>query len=280
MMLARFLRLGVIVGPLPNTLANGTLADATQVMADLNWIVNQVNTNAAAGGASSIGAPNLLINGAMLIAQRIGGTTSSKTITALRDYAVDRWQYACAGTINSSLIGSIGLPGFPFAQRIQRPVSGSSTSPLTVAQSLESSDSYALSGSTVTFSFWARSGANFSALGSLVTAVISSGTGTDESILKPYTGLATVAVNTFALSSGWRQFILTGIVSASATEVGISISYTPTGTAGSADYFDVTGCKLEIGNAASAYVTESFAATLAQCQRYYQKSFPYTVVPV
>src|SRR5262249_22315037 len=36
-----------IVGELPVTPTNGTTADATQVMADLNWIVNQVNANAA-----------------------------------------------------------------------------------------------------------------------------------------------------------------------------------------------------------------------------------------
>lgn len=43
----RFLRLALIIGPLPVTLTNGTTADATQVMADLNWIVNQVNANSA-----------------------------------------------------------------------------------------------------------------------------------------------------------------------------------------------------------------------------------------
>lgn len=42
-----FFRLRVIVGALPVTLTNGTTADATQVMSDLNWIVNQVNANAA-----------------------------------------------------------------------------------------------------------------------------------------------------------------------------------------------------------------------------------------
>jgi protein-disulfide isomerase-like protein with CxxC motif len=36
-----------IIGTLPNTLTNGTTADATQVMADLNQIVNDVNANAA-----------------------------------------------------------------------------------------------------------------------------------------------------------------------------------------------------------------------------------------
>ncbi|KUY70806.1 tail fiber domain-containing protein [Burkholderia sp. RF4-BP95] len=34
-----------IIGNLPNTLNNGTTADATQVMADFNYIVTQVNAN-------------------------------------------------------------------------------------------------------------------------------------------------------------------------------------------------------------------------------------------
>lgn len=42
-----FFRLPVIIGALPVTLTNGTTADATQVMSDLNWIINQTNANAA-----------------------------------------------------------------------------------------------------------------------------------------------------------------------------------------------------------------------------------------
>ena len=36
-----------IITALPVTLTNGTLADATQVMADFNQIVSNVNANAA-----------------------------------------------------------------------------------------------------------------------------------------------------------------------------------------------------------------------------------------
>jgi hypothetical protein len=43
-----------IIGNLPVDLANGTEADASQVMEDLNYIVNQVNANAVASGS----APN------------------------------------------------------------------------------------------------------------------------------------------------------------------------------------------------------------------------------
>lgn len=46
-----------IIGTLPVALSNGTTADASQVMADLNFIVNQVNANALPIGTSSM--PNL-----------------------------------------------------------------------------------------------------------------------------------------------------------------------------------------------------------------------------
>lgn len=42
-----------IISALPNNLTNGTTADASQVMADFNQIVNNVNSNAAENGANS-----------------------------------------------------------------------------------------------------------------------------------------------------------------------------------------------------------------------------------
>lgn len=68
-----------IIGNLPVTLANGTTADASQVMADLNYIVNQVNANAVAEGEDvtfgTVEAASLTSTGA------ISGT--SITTTAL-----------------------------------------------------------------------------------------------------------------------------------------------------------------------------------------------------
>lgn len=49
----RFLTLGVIVGPLPNNILNGSIIDAVPVMANFNWIVAQVNANAGAGAITN-----------------------------------------------------------------------------------------------------------------------------------------------------------------------------------------------------------------------------------
>jgi len=48
MNLRDYLTLGVIIGTLPNQIVNGTLIDATPVMNDFNYIVNQVNANVPA----------------------------------------------------------------------------------------------------------------------------------------------------------------------------------------------------------------------------------------
>jgi hypothetical protein len=42
-LIRRFLTLGVIILPLPNNIVNGTLEDAGPVMANFNWLLNQVN---------------------------------------------------------------------------------------------------------------------------------------------------------------------------------------------------------------------------------------------
>lgn len=46
-LIREFLSLGIIIGALPNTVVNGQAVDAVPVMTDLNWIVSQVNANAA-----------------------------------------------------------------------------------------------------------------------------------------------------------------------------------------------------------------------------------------
>ncbi|MEX3961657.1 hypothetical protein AB4Y42_05475 [Paraburkholderia sp. EG286B] len=53
--------MAAIIGNLPVTLQNGTIADASQLMADLNYIVNQVNANAAPVSGASGSLINLRV---------------------------------------------------------------------------------------------------------------------------------------------------------------------------------------------------------------------------
>ena len=71
-----------IVGTLPVQLANGTLADATQVMSDFNYVVTQVNANAAGllQANNFIGAQT--IAGDAIVTVGAAQTITNKTLTS------------------------------------------------------------------------------------------------------------------------------------------------------------------------------------------------------
>lgn len=68
-----FLELGIIVGPLPSQLVDGNVADAIDVMADLNFIAAQVNANAQPVATTSILTPEYVA--------AVAGTANAITLT-------------------------------------------------------------------------------------------------------------------------------------------------------------------------------------------------------
>lgn len=68
-----FLRPATIIGALPNNIQNGQVEDAVPVMANYNWIVNQVNANAAQLSLTpQLASANIFTNGQTIAA----GTTT------------------------------------------------------------------------------------------------------------------------------------------------------------------------------------------------------------
>jgi hypothetical protein len=82
-----------VCGALPNTLTNGTTADATQVMANFNTLLNCINNLPPPN-------PNLLVNPSMEIDQVNEGASVSLT-SGTAAYCVDGWQ----ALYNSSATG-------------------------------------------------------------------------------------------------------------------------------------------------------------------------------
>lgn len=78
-----------IIGTLPITLTNGSTADATQVMSDLNFIVNQVNANGNPAG--TLTAPTGTSMNFFNAAAPLGWTINA----AVNDHTV--WLNAAAG---------------------------------------------------------------------------------------------------------------------------------------------------------------------------------------
>jgi hypothetical protein len=213
-------------------------------------------------------SPNYIINGGFDIWQR--GTS----IAGNAFYNADRWTQARSGGATGATVTrqAAGLTGFQYCARVQRDSTNTNTAILYHTQSFETVNSLALAGKTVTLSFWARSGANFSAASSMLTANILSSTGTDQNFASvALTGQATVATLNATLTSTWTKFSVTGTVSSSATQVHVQTLFTPVGTAGANDYFEIAGVQLEEGSIATPFRRHapSIQGELAACQRYY-----------
>ena len=220
-------------------------------------------------------AVNPIINSAFQIWQR--GTSIAATGTGTT-YGADRWQpyrNAAGGTMSRQVTGdTTNLPFVQYCARIARDSGNTSTTAILLDTAFESVNSIPYAGKTVTFSFYARAGANYSATSSGLVATLLSGTGTDQNSLSGFTGAANVIQQTATLTTTWQRFTYSGTVGATATQLGLRFSFTPTGTAGAADYYEVTGVQLEVGSVATPFKT--YAGTiqgeLAACQRYYWRN--------
>jgi hypothetical protein len=215
---------------------------------------------------------NKVINGAFQVWQR--GTSVNTTTYG---YTADRWlgyQYGSVTVSRQATSDTTNLPFIQYCGRVQRPSGQTGLNPIYLSQSLESAASIPLAGSSVTLSFYARKGSNYSSASSILTAQIISGTGTDQNVnVGGYTGAVQVAAPNVTLTTTWQRFTTTGTVGSTATQLGVVFTYTPVGTASTNDYFEITGVQLERGSIATPFQTASGGspqAELAMCQRYCQ----------
>lgn len=253
--------------PAKTDFATGDVLTATNV----NDITGTLNLLQSAQYAA---AKNIVINGAMSIWQRgtsIAGATGYTANTA------DRWNsfrgtFAAGSTVSRQTTSdTTNLPFIQYCARVARDVGNTSTALITFNQTFESANSIPFAGKTVVLSFYARKGANYSqALSQLATKVFS-GTGTDQNVQSGFTGNATVISQEVVLTTTWQRFTVTGTVGSTATQLGIIFQYAPVGTAGGADYFEITGVQLEAASTATPFQTASgsIGGELALCQRYY-----------
>jgi hypothetical protein len=208
------------------------------------------------------------------------GTSIAQTAAIM--YGADRWCSNRGGldtgsTISRQVTGdTTNLPNIQYCARVQRNNANASTNIIYFSQTIESINSIPYAGKTITFSFYARKGANYSSASDALSVNVVSATGTDQNALSTWTGGAFVVTQTATLTSTWQRFTYTGTVSSSATQLGFYFNYTPVGTAGAADYFEVTGVQIDVGSVALPFRT--YAGTiqgeLAACQRYYQRLTP------
>ena len=217
-------------------------------------------------------ASNPVINSAMQVWQR--GTTFAANYA----YTADRWQAGRSGgtlniTVSRQVTGdTTNLPSIQYCARVQRDSGVTTTNTNYFGQNFETVNSIPFTGKTVTLSFYARAGANYSSASSALTATLANGTGTDQNYLTgAYTGPNSIISSAVTLTTTWQRFTASGTVPTNSTEMAIQFSNVPVGTAGSNDYFEVTGVQIDVGSVALPFRT--YAATiqgeLAACQRYF-----------
>ena len=252
--------------PMKTTYANGDVYSAS----DVNDITGTINLLTSSTLSSSAGK-NFVINGGMDIWQR-GTSFAVSTGT----YTADRWQgyRSVAGSTISRQTTSdtTNLPSIQYCARVQRDSGNTSTAAINLGQSFESVNSIPLAGKTVVLSFYARRGANYSSASNALKVQLYAGTGTDQNVLTAgYTGSTLGIDQTATLTTTWQRFSYSVTIGVSYTELGVIFVNTPVGTAGAADYFEVTGVQLELGSTATTFSRAggNIASELAACQRYY-----------
>ena len=248
-------------------MANGFPVKANYATGDVLTATNMNELSATLNYLQYMPPRNPVLNSNFSVWQRNTSFTTTGTIA----YTADRW-CSWATAVGSSIIttrDTSAPTGFQYSAKIRRSTSNADTGFLDFFQSFETVNSIPFAGKTVTLSFYAKAGANFSAASSILVSNIAYGTGTDQ-IYYNYTGKTDLTQNN-TLTTSWQRFTHTVSVPSTATELTVLFYYTPVGTAGADDSFYVTGVQLELGSAANTYMPNqpTYQGELAACQRYY-----------
>ena len=217
--------------------------------------------------AQYTGFKNKLINGAMNVWQR----ATSFSAPANLAYTADRW-FSVWGTANRTVSRQAGFSGSQYCMRVARNSGTTDNSYSGVVQIIETNNLYDLQGQTVTLSFSARRGSNFSAASNALLVYLSSGTVADQGSAvywsPGWTG-ATAPINTsVTLGTTEQTFSLQATIPANCLEINVAFQYLATGTAGANDYFEITNVQLEKGITATSFDYRPYGTELQLCQRY------------
>lgn len=231
---------------------------------------------ASAGGSGGTSGPqNQIINGSFDVWQR-QTTFTVPSASPYHIYTADMWDaYRSAGGAVTVTRQASGLPLTRYCARIQRNAGDTGTQVINFQYNQETDLSAPLAGQQVTFAFRARAGANFSAASGHLTAQLITGTGTNQALRSGLTGSANTINETPTLTTDWQKFSYAVTLPSNMTQYGLNLSYTPVGTAGANDYFEVGQVQVIPGASAPSFDVRPFPIELSFCQRYWETSYEY-----
>ena len=252
----------LMIGNTGGTPTKGTLTPAGGVQ------ITNASASITIGLPNSVPGRNLLFNGGFNVWQR--GTSFVPT-TYL--YGPDRWQCGSgAATCGFSRVHDATTNSYLI--RIQRNNGSSSTANIVIASSLTNNMSVKVKNNILTLSFVASTGAGFSGSGgNMIVRIVTGETfGSDASFLTTGWTNQTNLLNTTQAVNGTpaRYTFTTYAASSNTTQIGVLLGYTPTGTAGVADYLQISEVQLETSPSATSFEVVSYPQELQRCQYFYQ----------
>ncbi len=220
------------------------------------------------------------------------GIAGAVTYTADRFFAVGG---ASSSISVSQVTGVTAVSGFTQALQFGRAAANANTAAISLGQVIETLDSIRCQGQTVTLSFWAQAGANWSPANGALNVLLASGTGANQSAASlaagAWTGYTSLTLtpqqnlspnsspNNAVLTPGaniaqqittsWQRYVFTASAPANCTQLGLLFNATPVGTAGAADFVQIMGVQLEIGAQATPFEHRDIELELAIAQRYF-----------
>ena len=239
-------------------------------------------------GGSGVGMfKNGVINGDMRINQRKTSSTgwstgstpaSTGSAEATTTYVADRFSVYRDGFVTGALCACRVITTVPNTNvqftdsgivnysQVGRKSGDTGTANINMRYAFEMADSYKYYGKTVTLSFYYSTGANFSG-SSLNCAIL---LGFNPGLQRGASAYTTLSTTVAASSSYIRASFTTTIptMTANIYYMGLSFSYTPSGTAGTNDWFSITGVQLEKGSSATEFEYRPYVIEYQLCRRY------------
>ena len=270
-----------------------TIDGTTNTVSTSNLTVN----GTAYPSAGPLSNRNLIINGAMQVAQR-GTSSTSEGYQTVDRFPVYFSQVSITQSQQSLTSGDPYNEGFRYFMRLANTGTTSATnSYVQVDQRIEAQNiaqsgwNYVSSTSYITCSFWARSSLSgtyyvqYRALDTSAEQINKSFTltaNTWKKVTHTIPGNSNVVINND--NEGGFQITVTPYYGTDYTDSSVSIDswYTRTASTFLPDYsqnwantssatFDITGVQLEVGSVATPFEHRSYGQELALCQRYYKQ---------
>jgi hypothetical protein len=282
-----------------NQVSGAITAAAGQILQSAVW--NNIHTDLGnaltALGACAVTPPSprnlLFANGSLEIWQRgAGGSASIAVGASSTAYTADRWYLTTGANQAFTVSQQAGaIAGSRYGGQIQRNSGQTGTGTVIFGYPLDEAEVYHLRGVKPSISFAASTGANWSPTNGTLTCSLYTGTG---SVTKAgaaaanYTGAITLFTLSTNIAAGTSGAVYGGIASAAAaaniTQAELQFSWTPTGTAGTNDWFTLDDVMVDLSPAAlqgfvTNYERRPFVQQLIECRRHFWKSFPYATAP-